>query len=104
MRLSVTPRRIREKIACLDDGIRADGRRRLRNAVLALASLDPGWMWWIEKNIPKQMTLDLKTRQIERRARLKLAKRYLFLGWGWQLDLIYSDYYFTDDGNLKLYL
>lgn len=87
-----------------DDGVDLDDARRLRNALVALASLDPGWMWWVERNIPPWESLAWKRRMVERQARLLCARQYRFLGWGVQLKMIYADYYFRDDGSLKTYL
>lgn len=104
-RATVKPRKTGRKMPIFDDGISLDEGRRLRNALLALALLDPGWMWWVEKNIPKWAGLTWKRRMIERRARVLSARRYGFiLGWGQRLNIIFSDLYFTDDGNLKTYL
>jgi hypothetical protein len=93
-----------EHIGITDDGLAGDEARRLRNALVALASLDPGWMWWIEKNIPKMMPFPQKRRRVERQARLLLTRNYQFTGCRLKLGIIYSDYYFTDEGNLKTYL
>jgi hypothetical protein len=103
-KMTVKPRKSRLKISVFDDGIRDDDERRLRNALFAMANMDPSWMWWVEKNIPKWEGLTWKRRMIERQARILSAKHYCFLGWGYQLSVIYSDYYFTDDGHLKTYL
>jgi hypothetical protein len=103
-KLTVKPRKSQLKIPILEDGIALDEARRLRNALFALANMDPGWMFWIEKNIPKWENRRWQRRMIERRARLLVTRRYSFLGRGHQLGVIYSDYYFTDDGCLKTYL
>jgi hypothetical protein len=103
-KITVKPKKIKQKIPLFDDEIRFNMARRLRNALLALAYLDPGWMYWVERNIPKTMNMLPKTRQIERQARLKLAGYYKFLGSGAQSAMIYSDFYFKDNGDLKTYL
>ena len=103
-KLTVKPRKSRAKIPVFDDDTRFDEGRRLRNALFALANMDPGWMFWVEKNIPKQLNSEPKRRWIERQARVKVAKRYSFRGWGCQMAVIYSDFYFTNDGDLKMYL
>jgi hypothetical protein len=103
-KISVKPRRIAKRVPPDDSRLAFDDHRRLRNALLALAELDPGWMWWVERNIPKWESLTWKRRMVERQARALSVKRYSFLGQGWKLDVIFSDYYFTDDGALKLYL
>jgi hypothetical protein len=103
-KLTVKPRKIKQKVPMLADGISGNPRRRLRNALLALALSDPGWMWWVERNIPKKINLLPLVRMVERRARAVSARHYAFFGWGYQMGIIYSDFYFTDEGHLKTYL
>jgi hypothetical protein len=103
-KLIVKPRKSKLKIPVLDDGIELDEVRRLRNALLVMANIDPGWMCWVEKNIPKWENLTWKRRMIERRARLLVTRHYSFLGRCHQLGIIYSNHYFMDDGSLKTYL
>jgi hypothetical protein len=103
-KLSVKPRKIRLKAPKTDDDIRFDEVRRLRNALIALARLDPRWMWWVEKNTRNDMKLRSRRLIVERQARLMLTRNYQFLGCRLQTGVIYSDLYFTDDGNLKMYL
>lgn len=93
-----------KRIAMESDGITGDELRRLRNALLVLSRLDAGWMWWVEREVPRVRPLVWKRRIVERRARMLTVRGYGFLGWGAQLGIIYSDYYFTDDGSLKTYL
>jgi hypothetical protein len=103
-KLTVKPRNSKIKKPVFDDDIRFDDARRLRNALFALANMDPGWMWWVEKNVHKKLPLYKKRILVERYARLKLTKNYQFLGCSLQAGVIYSDLYFTDDGHLKMYL
>lgn len=101
-RLSVKPKRISRRIPPDNNSLRFDDRRRLRNALLALADLDPGWMAWIERNIPKELQLRYARVQVERHARLLVVRRYAgMFGRHIANSLTYSDLYFTDDGNLK---
>jgi hypothetical protein len=103
-KLSVKPRKSKLKQPVFDDDIRFDDARRLRNALFALANSDPGWMWWVERYVNKWLSLREKRVMVERQARLKLTKNYKFLGCSLQASVVYSDLYFTDDGNLKMYL
>jgi len=103
-RLSVKTRRIAKKIGITDDGLMRDDERRLRNALIALASLDPGWMWWVERNLSKSLPFPQKRQWVERQARLLLTRNYQFTGCGIKLGIIYGDYWFTDEGDLKMYL
>jgi len=88
----------------IDDDIRFDEARRLRNAILAMALMDRGWMWWVERNIPKRSNLHARRIWAERRARVLVANQYRYLGRSTWLALINSDSYFTDDGALKAHL
>ena len=88
----------------INENIQSDDARRLRNAVLAMALMDRGWMWWVERNIPRRADLHSRRIWVERRARVLVANNYGSLGRGTWLAIVESDYYFTDDGNLKTYL
>lgn len=88
-----------------DDDLRFDDLRRLRNALLALMIEDPrGWLWWVERHISKTVTLRSARVMVERQARLLVVKKYKFMHRSARQGLIYGDYYFADDGALKLYL
>jgi len=104
MKLSVKPKRIKHRIGPQFDDIERDDSRRLRNALLALADLDRGWMDWVDRHVSRLITVKAQRVIIERRARTLLSARYGFMGWGSRLGIIYSDFYFTDDGALKMYL
>lgn len=80
--------------------LRYNWNRRLRNAALALALSDPGWMAWIERNVPKQIEPQKAIRIIEPRARALVLKQYSFFGRQYIGGLIFRDWPFTDDGNL----
>lgn len=101
---STTPKRIKNKIPIVDDNIRFDDERRLRNALLALKDLDPGWKKWLAKNVKSNLPLQERRVLVERQARSLSMRNFSFLGPGVTQIVIDSDYYFTDDGNLKLYL
>jgi hypothetical protein len=102
-RLSVKPKRISNKISMIDDGIAFDDARRLRNALLALAQMDVGWMFWVERHVPRRMSVKITRMMVEQRARQLSAQTYSFLGNALVRGITESDYYFTDDGNLKTY-
>lgn len=94
----------------IDDGIEFDDWRRLRNALIALATLDPGWILWVERHVPTKMGQAgtprdprIMRRIVERQARKLVMRGYSFLGSGFTQGVIDSDLYFTDDGTLKAY-
>ncbi len=92
------------RIRCLQD----DWPRRLRNALLALARLDPSWMIWVDQNIlpswltpyPRDVWEVQTARMIEARARALLLKQYHFFGFCHVGYLIFADWPFQDDGSL----
>jgi hypothetical protein len=102
-KLSVKPKRITHKMPEVDDGIAFDDQRRLRNALVALAEMDPAWMIWVERHVPKRTSTKITRMIVERRARQLSARVYSFLGPGFARGLTDSDCYFTDDGNLRAY-
>jgi hypothetical protein len=102
-RLSVKPKRIRERIELTDDSIRYDDARRLRNALSVLIERQADWMDWVDRWVPRSLPLRQKRVIVERQARLVISKNYKMLSWGVRLSMIYSDYYFTDGGSLKMY-
>ena len=88
-----------------DWGLAMDDARRLRNALIALAGLDVGWMAWVERHVPAGAPVHRQRILVERQARLLVARRHTsIMAVGARLQLVYSDYYFTDDGVLKAYL
>ena len=100
--MKTKPSHTGRRIPPCNDSLRYDDQRRLRNALLALADLDPGWMAWIERNIPKELQLRYTRVQIERHARLLVVRRYAgMFGNHIANALTYSDLYFNDDGSLK---
>lgn len=109
-KLSVTPKHIKTKIPTIHDGIEFDDWRRLRNALIALADLDPAWMLWVERHVPGKM-VGIGTRHdpriariiVEQRARVLLAKRHTASGTYFVRSILNGGYYFTDDGNLKMH-
>ena len=81
--------------------LRHDWRRRLRNALIALAGSDPAWMVWLESEIdPDVMDVIGITRMVEARARTLVLRRHSFLGRLTIGDLIFRDWPFGDDGAL----
>lgn len=75
-----------------------DWPRRLRNALRALSSMDPGWICWVERNIPKeQKNIRLITRKIERQARMLVCRQYTLTQGQW-LGVVYSDTPFSERG------
>ena len=84
--------------------LREDWPRRLRNALLALSWLDPGWMSWVEREIdPHALTLGTcaaTARLVEARARALLLRRFHFFGYEKIGELIFLDWPFGDDGRL----
>ncbi len=100
-------KRINNKIKPVDDGLEFDDRRRLRNALIALSALDPGWMAWVERYVPAKMngtSARIVRMLVERQARRLTMKHYSFLGPDFIQGVIDSDLPFTDTGSLKGYL
>lgn len=104
-KIRINPRHHSCKIPPTDaDNLRFDDLRRLKNALFALQQLDPGWMYWLERNISKALPLPQVRIRVERRARLLVANRYQFLGRAVWLGTVYGDYYFTGGSNLRMTL
>jgi hypothetical protein len=81
-----------------DLDLRYDWPRRLQNALLALSRMDPGWICWVEGNIPrKQKNIRQITRKIERQARVLACRNYGFSSGQW-LSIVYSDTPFSERG------
>lgn len=84
--------------------LRYDEKRRLRNALLALAGLDAGWQAWVEREMPRRLPdergrLRRITRLVEARARVLLFKHYPFVRMQ-TTNAIARDWPFNDDGSL----
>lgn len=76
--------------------------RRLRNAMIALTDLDPHWLTWVERNIPRSSTVEYRMRMVESRARAILLRRHHFFGYESEVGfLIFKDWPFNDKGNLS---
>lgn len=75
-------------------------QRRLRNALIALAAMDPSWMIWVEQNIASPCHVPSAARAVERRARELLAQGYRHLGETTVCNIIDGDLPFSDNGNL----
>ena len=73
---------------------------RLRNALLVLSASDPGWIYWVENNVPLNLTVRQVTRLIERRARALAVRGYSFSRGQW-LAIVYSDAPFNELGSLQ---
>ena len=84
--------------------IQFDERRRLRNALVALAGLDVGWMDWVDRNVFGVHSMRQARIIVERRARCLCSRGYRSWGWDIAKRIIYSDYYFSDSGELRMYL
>ncbi len=91
-----------EDMAVQTHCLRNDWMRRLRNALMVLAGLDPQWMIWVERELPSPSLggLPFTARLVEARARALLLKQYRYLGMQAIGDLIFKDWPFNDDGNL----
>ena len=77
--------------------LRFDWHARLRNALLAMARMDSGWIYWIEKNVPTSLTVRQATRIVERQARILVCRGYSFTKTQW-LNIVYSDRMFSKEG------
>ena len=82
--------------------LRYNWPRRLRNALLCLATSDKNWLMWVERELdPECMSIAEMTRLIEARARLIVLKPYSYFGRKIIGDFIFRDSWtFTDRGNL----
>ena len=96
---------MRKKLRARDlpiDDLPYDMQRRLRNAVLALVSLDPHWMFWIEKNIPPRKVERHHLQLIEIRARALVLHGYSFaFSDSQRIRMIFSEMPFNDRGALQ---
>jgi len=83
--------------------LRYDVARRFRNAVYALATMDPKWMVWVEENLPSDGVIRLRELMlVEARARAMVLRAHGYLGRQCIGDLIFrKDWAFTDRGSLS---
>lgn len=79
-----------------------DWQRRLRNALLCMASADPQWITWVEREIDvESMTVQEIARLVEARARILVLKAHRYFGRQCIGNYIFrDDWVFTDRGNL----
>lgn len=95
---TITHKKVSNPITGDDIDVRCNWMRRLRNALIALSQLDPGWLYWVECQVPRRGRLDRTTRLVEARARALLLGR-LFPS-RWRSGMIFADIPFGDDGDL----
>lgn len=84
------------------ESLRNDPARRLRNALRALAAMDPAWMIWVSDNVPRGCDLQDAMRLVETRARELVTRGYKFLGEGVIKMIVHSGRPFADDGSLMI--
>ncbi len=80
--------------------LREDWQRRLRNALIALSSMDPAWMIWVDQHIASPCHVPAAARAVEVRARELLLQRYNSMSPSLRRDLVNGDLPFSDEGNL----
>jgi hypothetical protein len=95
----------REKVYLKDvnlsqDALRYDWPRRLKNALCALANMDPGWMLWVQKHVPHSCDVRIAARLVEVRARTLAMRDYRYLGESTIRNIIDGNRPFGDDGSL----
>lgn len=102
LRLKAKDRAILREIGNEVIELQNDWSRRLRNALLCLASSDPQWMVWVEREInTESMPLQEITRLVEARARILVLKAHRYFGRQCIGSYIFrDDWVFTDRGNL----
>ena len=95
-RLNAKERAMLRNIGMETIELRYDWRRRLRNALRCLRSVDPDWRAWCKRELRKGMRFQVMTRKVEARARKFVLKNYSFAG-------IHDreNWFFTDQGNLS---
>lgn len=103
-KISVKPKHVTTKIDPAFDDIKFDDERRLRNALKALAQMDPAWESWLADRVPANAPISERRKLVEHQARTLTARRYSFLGNSLVQQIIDSDLYFTDTGSLKAHL
>lgn len=83
--------------------LRFDHARRFRNAVYALAQMDPQWMIWVEENLPSDGTFRMRELiLVESRARAFVLKVHGWLGRKCVGELVFRENWpFTDRGSLS---
>jgi hypothetical protein len=100
-RLNAQERRLLSELGAWTYELRLDWPRRLRNALIALANMDPGWMIWVEQNISSPCSIPEDVRVVEARARELLLRRgYSYLGESMIQTIIAQDRPFGDQGQL----
>ncbi len=84
------------------DTLPYDFERRLKNAMLVLATLDAQWIIWIEKNIPAHTVDRHHLQLIEIRARALAIRGYrTIFSEGQQIGIVFSEMPFNDRGALQ---
>jgi hypothetical protein len=102
MKISARAKTYLKEIDIQKNALRNDWTRRLRNALFALASMDPAWMIWVEKHVPAQCDAQSAARLVELQARTLLVRRYSDFGKGTIKAIIEGDRPFSDDGDLTM--
>lgn len=82
--------------------LRSDWCRRLRNALVALADMDPAWMIWVEMHVPSTSELRTAARSVEVQARTLLMRGYRHYGESVIKEIVEGNRPFGDDGTLSL--
>lgn len=102
MRISAREKRYLQEIDIQANALRNDWTRRLRNALIALASMDQQWIMWVETHVPAHCDTQSAARLVEVRARTLVMRGYTYFGQGMIQDIIEGDRPFADDGHLGM--
>jgi hypothetical protein len=100
MRLNKQERSVMHDMALETISLRENWNRRLRNALIALAAMDPQWMIWIEEHVASPCHVPAAAKVVELRARELMAQGYRYLGDSMVCNIIEGDRPFSDNGNL----
>jgi hypothetical protein len=100
VKLNFREKKYLESISFDTQNLRNNWHRRLRNALIALASMDPAWMMWVERHVPAVCDIRITARLVEVRARTLLMRSYSHYGESAARSIIDGNRPFGDDGTL----
>lgn len=87
--------------------LRYDVRRRFRNALLSMALSNPGWMVWVERNLPRRLEemageAEMWLMLVEAAARWRVLRGYGFFHRERVCGMVFrGDQPFTERGTLS---
>lgn len=95
----------------MDLELQIDLNQRFLNALLAMAVNYPGWMMWVERNLPRQIdklyeegAFRMYLQLVESMMRWRFFKPHGFFGRGVVSEIMFNEkYIFTEHGSLRMW-